>query len=771
MKTFYSLIKKTSGWRMKSFLLLVTACFFNSLINAQLSPGAPANFGIDGDIRSDYRLSGSFSAAGTHDWFKNTTGTGIGLIDITNSASVTSSLAAGNNLAFSKGMSVPSFSVQSSKLMLDARYGRDYFGLDKSDSTSFKGSMTNVMNPATWETEPTGASVLDKNDLIDVYVHMRRDGTVINGASSSHLIATMGAATVANNGNRFIDIEFYRDSILYNKTTGLFTNVGNATTGGHPAWTFNADGTVNQPGDVMIGFSYTGSGIDEINVFLWVSYSTYSTRNPAGFDFVSGGFNGNGGSPEYGYAKITGNPSTTIPAWGTVNNAATTGPAWGTLNKSLGDIANNYYHNSYAAGQFGEAAIDLTALGIDPALYSSSNPCSSPFKRVMFKTRTSSSFNSIISDFAGPYDFWKVPVSSSAIGSIGLLTCSNPSVVLQPQNYADGVYYNWTTVGGSIPGSSTLPTQTITQPGKYYLTTAPYVGCTTATDSIIVNQDIHKPVASITQTSILYTPNTNYDSVTLLGGNLAASNYTTPYSSFQGLLWSWTGSHGLNATTQNVIVSDSGYQRLIVTNISNGCKDTAGWYLMDLARPPLSVNLVSFTVALNNSKADLQWSTTSEKNASHFVIEKSFDGKDFSDIGTVTANGTTLNKSNYNFQDNTGSYSGVIYYRLRQVELSGKTEYSETRIVRTVKQSLNAVTVLLYPNPATDEVRVTIPNNWQNKKVVYELYNASGQIAKRMETANSSQTERLDIMSLAPGFYIMRVSCDGVVAQQKVIKN
>ena len=44
---------------------------------AQLAAGAPANFGVDGDVKNDYRLSGTFTAAGTHDWFKFTAGTAL----------------------------------------------------------------------------------------------------------------------------------------------------------------------------------------------------------------------------------------------------------------------------------------------------------------------------------------------------------------------------------------------------------------------------------------------------------------------------------------------------------------------------------------------------------------------------------------------------------------------------------------------------------------------------------------------------------------------
>lgn len=185
----------------------------------------------------------------------------------------------------------------------------------------------------------------------------------------------------------------------------------------------------------------------------------------------------------------------------------------------------------------------------------------------------------------------------------------------------------------------------------------------------------------------------------------------------------------------------------------------------------LPVKLVSFNAVLNNDKADLKWTTASEENVSHFVIEKSFDGKEFHDAGIVFAYGSTSEQKNYDFSDNVNtSQAGVIYYRLRSVDIDGKSQYSQVRIIRIGKQSANNISILTYPNPVTTELRVTIPNNWQNKKVVYQLFNGSGQVSKKTESASSSQTEALNVNSLAPGFYIVRVSCNGETASQKILK-
>jgi hypothetical protein len=55
----------------------------------------------------------------------------------------------------------------------------------------------------------------------------------------------------------------------------------------------------------------------------------------------------------------------------------------------------------------------------------------------------------------------------------------------------------------------------------------------------------------------------------------------------------------------------------------------------------LPVKLVSFTATLNDNHTDLKWTTMTENNLSHYAVEKSTDGKNFSQAGVVFASGNT----------------------------------------------------------------------------------------------------------------------------------
>ena len=202
-----------------------------------------------------------------------------------------------------------------------------------------------------------------------------------------------------------------------------------------------------------------------------------------------------------------------------------------------------------------------------------------------------------------------------------------------------------------------------------------------------------------------------------------------------------------------------------------------GIYMKGFVYPALAtlpVEMKSFTATLNDqyNKVDLNWVTATEKNVSHFTSEKSLDGKNFSEAGLVFAMGNSTETISYSFEDkniNTAK-SGVIYYRLRSVDIDGSFEYSVIRIITISSQNKPYLSVQTYPNPVVNDLRITVPSHWQGKNAVYEIVNSNGQVIKKVVAGNAGQTETISMNSLAPGLYIARVTCEGEAAQQKVIK-
>ena len=101
---------------------------------------------------------------------------------------------------------------------------------------------------------------------------------------------------------------------------------------------------------------------------------------------------------------------------------------------------------------------------------------------------------------------------------------------------------------------------------------------------------------------------------------------------------------------------------------------------------PLPLKLISFTAEIENNVVGLKWITVSEENLKKFVIEKSYDNKNFSEVDQLPPHGDPGAKNNYTFLDKlTENFPTTVYYRLHSIDMNGKSEYSEIRIVTRQK--------------------------------------------------------------------------------------
>lgn len=186
----------------------------------------------------------------------------------------------------------------------------------------------------------------------------------------------------------------------------------------------------------------------------------------------------------------------------------------------------------------------------------------------------------------------------------------------------------------------------------------------------------------------------------------------------------------------------------------------------------LPLVLTSFNAAVENKRVILNWVTGMEKDLSHFVVEKSINGKDYTDAGVVFAAGNSGVKKEYVFADALNTSKGVIYYRLKMVDMDQRYQSSAIRVIKVSNEDdVAAIKLQAYPNPVVNEVRITIPYSWQNKQVVYDIFNTNGQRVKQVVNKTASQTETVNMSGLGAGVYVVKATTGNESAMQRIIKN
>ena len=232
--------------------------------------------------------------------------------------------------------------------------------------------------------------------------------------------------------------------------------------------------------------------------------------------------------------------------------------------------------------------------------------------------------------------------------------------------------------------------------------------------------------------------------------NLNISNYTSivDYSSCSGMGIKMTifqvsncpGSTWPNAILCQDIMGNGALPPISgLSNNTNylfvfeGLQNTKSKFDLSISQSTLPVHLINFSVQAYEGHAALGWETTTEFNNKGFYVERSLNGYDFLQIGFVSGKGNTLQKSSYSFTD--PSYiSKVQQYRLRQVDVDGRFEFSNIVTIRG-QPELQPVVVYVV-NPVSNELILKL-NKQINKDFQLRIFDNSGRLlmSKKMQPA------------------------------------
>jgi len=184
---------------------------------------------------------------------------------------------------------------------------------------------------------------------------------------------------------------------------------------------------------------------------------------------------------------------------------------------------------------------------------------------------------------------------------------------------------------------------------------------------------------------------------------------------------------------------------------------------------PLPVELVEVRATKTKFGNEISWTTISETNNSHFVIEHHDENGTFTSIGRVEGQGTKTTETHYNWTHDAIS-SGDHYYRLKQVDYDGDYEYSQTILVRN--QPTENKRLFLFPNPATEKITVQYLSSSETS-AQFIILDLSGRIVleRMQQLQKGNRVYDLDIHSLDRGQYILVVLDQDQQTTESFVKN
>ncbi len=174
-----------------------------------------------------------------------------------------------------------------------------------------------------------------------------------------------------------------------------------------------------------------------------------------------------------------------------------------------------------------------------------------------------------------------------------------------------------------------------------------------------------------------------------------------------------------------------------------------GLFMLSFPQSTLPLDLLSFDATKNNANVQLKWNSANEINFSHYNVQKSDDGNNFTTFTKVSATGS----GNYQTTDEKPA-AGQNYYRLQMVDKDGSFRFSKIINV-PFDTKVNALAV--YPNPSSgNSVNLDMAFN-KDIELVLEWTDVAGRshLSSQQKAVEGKSKITVDISTLENGLYFI----------------
>lgn len=177
----------------------------------------------------------------------------------------------------------------------------------------------------------------------------------------------------------------------------------------------------------------------------------------------------------------------------------------------------------------------------------------------------------------------------------------------------------------------------------------------------------------------------------------------------------------------------------------------------------LPLEWLSFTANASDKEVLLRWTTAAEVNTSHFEIEHSQDGETFTQVGTTKAMNRRNVETSYEWI-HAQPFKGLSYYRIKQVDLDGKFDYSETRMVDVG----STFSFEIFPNPNNGMAFFIRSADDDLTGLSFELFDQLGTKIEAQTIRTNSGEITLD-HTLSRGVYFVKIKQGNALVTKKMV--
>ena len=225
----------------------------------------------------------------------------------------------------------------------------------------------------------------------------------------------------------------------------------------------------------------------------------------------------------------------------------------------------------------------------------------------------------------------------------------------------------------------------------------------------------------------------NYNAVASLGGLPLQTwrSYDIPLSAFASMGLTNVNQILLSATSGSTVYIDN----VVFTSVV-----------------PLPVTYAAFEGVKQKNTAVLSWETLTEHNNKGFEIEHSRNNQFWQPVHFEKGAGNSNAARSYSFMHTT-PVKGNNFYRLKQIDIDGKANYSKVVNLYFEEGPQRA---LVYPNPAKGQLWLQSEGLKAGTNI--QLLDISGRVVRSFSTGTvQSGASRLNVAGIQAGLYLIRI--------------
>ncbi|MEO1434074.1 MAG: T9SS-dependent M36 family metallopeptidase [Bacteroidota bacterium] len=206
--------------------------------------------------------------------------------------------------------------------------------------------------------------------------------------------------------------------------------------------------------------------------------------------------------------------------------------------------------------------------------------------------------------------------------------------------------------------------------------------------------------------------------------------------------------------------------RVNVTTSNNGDAQDAICTKVNALQLPLE--LIGIDAFAKEDHIELTWSTAAEIGIQGFEIERRAENESqFIRIASTEAKGSASRAAEYDYQDRDVLPGVRYYYRILILEETTENSYSP---VVTAKLDKDAISLELFPQPADEQVQLTVVSP-SNENISLNIVDATGKLIRQqnLEFAEGYQQLSLDVSALGAGVYFIQISGADFQVNRKLV--